>query len=347
MRTRLKDIARIAEVSIRTVSLALNGEGRMKTETRNRIVSLADKLEYRPNMAARGLRMRKTFLIGAVFPYLNVSFFNRIIGGIEERCFEKKFDLLISRPPESEIPANRGAFSAGTLDRLVSRKVDGIIASPNPAVYTPFRTIVDAGIPLLQVMTRVPGLSAPFIGVDNELGGRLATQHLIDLGHHAIGFLSSSYKNYIEIQDRYRGFLKALIANGVHADPERISVEAGTLLDVGAARAGTEKLLGGMPELTAIFAPTDYAAVGAIQACLAMGKRVPEDVSVIGYDDVEIAFHQITHPLSTIAQPKEELGKMAFDALFELMATGSAADRLIEPELIVRSTTGKRKGAEA
>lgn len=330
----LKEIAALAGVSIRTVSLALQGEGRMTGETRERVAGIARSLNYLPNLAAKGLRMRRSFLIGAVFPYLNVSFFNRALGGIEERCFEKGFEILISSPPGA---ASRGA---GGLDRLIARKVDGIIAVPELGAYAEYGRIVDAGIPLLQVLTRIPGLPAPFIGVDNALGGRIATRHLVSLGHRVIGFLESSVEGYAAIEQRYSGYLEALLEGGIKAEPERLRIKAGDLLDIEEARAAAAVLLARVPEMTAIFAPTDYAALGAIKACGAAGKRVPQDVSVIGFDDIEIAGCQIEHPLSTVAQPKEELGRLAFDALLELMTSGAARDRLMEPALVARSTTG-------
>ena len=341
--TTLKDIARIAGVSIRTVSLAVSGEGRMTDETRSRILTIARNLSYHPNLAAKGLRMSKSFLIGAVFPFLNVSFFNRILGGIEQRCFENGFDILISSPPPDQNldllePGNPPSRS---LDRFIARKVDGIIASPTPSSYVPYRGIIDAGIPLLQVMTRIPGLAAPFIGVDNELGGRIATRHLINLGHRVIGFLGSSLGEYPEITQRYQGYLKAFVENGICVDPESVRMEAGTLLDVEIACAATNSLLAKVPAMTAIFAPTDYAALGAIRACQEAGKRVPEDISVIGFDDIEVATYQIEHPLTTIAQPKEELGRMAFDMLNELMRTGKSMDRIMAPVLVERATTGR------
>jgi len=340
--TTLKDIARIAAVSIRTVSLAISGEGRMTEETRSRILKIAQELNYHPNLAAKGLRLSRSYLIGAVFPYLNVSFFNRIIGGIEQRCFANGFDILVaSPPPDDRIEGpDAAALLSRTLDRLIARKVDGIIAAPSSVSYAPYRKILDAGIPLLQVMTRVPGLPAPFIGVDNEQGGRIATRHLIDLGHRVIGFLDSSLDGYVEISQRYQGYLKAFVESGIRIDPESVSAKAGTLLDVEAARKAALGLLARTPSITAIFAPTDYAALGAIRACRDSGRKVPGDVSVIGFDDIEMASYQVDHPLTTIAQPKEELGNLAFDTLSEMMNSRPVKDILMPPFLVERSTTG-------
>jgi LacI family transcriptional regulator len=345
--TTLKDIARIAGVSIRTVSLAVSGEGRMTDETRSRILGIARELNYHPNLGAKGLRMSRSFLIAAVFPYLNISFFNRIIGGIEQRCYEDGFDILIASPPPTEGRDVSGAEAppSRSLNRLIARKVDGIVASPTPDSFVAYQAILDAGIPLLQVMTRIPGLPSPFLGVDNELGGRIATRHLIELGHRVIGFLDSSFENYVEIAQRYQGYLKAFVENGIRIDPESVCVKAGTLLDIQTACSATRTLLARSPSMTAIFAPTDYAALGAIRACREAGKRVPQDVSVLGFDDIEIASNQIDLPLTTIAQPKEELGRMAFDVLRELMTEGRAADRVLAPVLVERSTTAKASGS--
>jgi DNA-binding LacI/PurR family transcriptional regulator len=339
--TTLKDIARIAGVSIRTVSLAVSGDGRMTDETRARILGIARELNYQPNLAAKGLRMSRSFLIAAVFPYLNISFFNRIIGGIEQRCYEEGFDILIASPPPMEGQQEPGVEPrpSRSLNRLIARKVDGIIASPTPDSYVAYKAITDAQIPLLQVMTRIPSLPSPFLGVDNELGGRIATRHLIELGHKVIGFLDSSFENYVEVAQRYQGYLKAFVENGIRIDPESVCAKAGTLLDIGLACTATRELLARSPAMTAVFAPTDYAALGAIRACREAGKRVPQDISVVGFDDIEIASNQIDLPLTTIAQPKEELGRLAFDMLRELMAEGEPEDRVLAPVLVERSTT--------
>ena len=341
-RATLKDIAKLAGVSPRAVSMVLNEQGRISRETRKRVMEIAGELNYQPNMMAKGLRKKKTFLIAAVFPYISVSFFNRILKGLEERCAQHRYDLLIgnstinyasSAPSEEQIDDN-----SEVLRRMINRNVDGIICSPHPKMHGVFDEIIQKGTPLIQLMTRIPGLNLPFVGVDNERGGYLAARHLIDLGHRNIGFLSSIYREYEEVQLRYRGYLRALIQKGITLDTE--DYEEACDLTVGGSAEAVKRLLGRRPETTAIFAATDYAALGAIRGCLELGLRVPEDISVVGYDDLDIARFQLLYPLSTVAQPKEEIGWAGFDALNRLIdGESDVQDHYLEPELMVRRTS--------
>lgn len=332
-RTTLKDIATVVGVSPRAVSAALNGTGRVSPQLRDRIHQVAKELHYRPNVLARGLVQNRTYLLGAVFPYANVSFFNDIISGIEERCTQMEYDLLLGNANlleyEDESPA---------IERMLNRGVDGILCAPDYREIAVFRKLEREGPPTVQVMTRIHESKLPFVGVDNRKGGRIACSHLIELGHRKIGFLSATRHHYAEVEDRYEGYLQTLIQNGIQLDTERYT-EASDLSVEGGERAA-EALIQRNPEMSAIFAPTDYAAVGALRAGLKAGKRIPEELSVIGYDDLSIAANQIAYPISTISQPKREVGYAVFDILSRMIQGERPGDILMEPKLIARTTTG-------
>lgn len=332
-RTTLKDIAAVVGVSARAISAALNGTGRVSPEVRTRIQQVAKEMHYRPNILARGLVQNKTFLLGAVFPYANVSFFNDIISGIEERCTQMEYDLLLGNAnlldDKDEHPA---------LMRMINRGVDGILCSPDYREIGLFRQLEKEGPATIQVMTRIPDSSLPFVGVDNKKGGLIATTYLIELGHQNIGFLTAKRCHYAEIEDRYSGYLKALIQSGIQLDTDAYTQTSDLTVEGGKEAAA--QLLRRNPNLTAIFAPTDFAAVGAIRACLEAGRRIPQDVSVIGFDDLSLAEHQVVYPLTTIAQPKREVGLAAFDSLSKMLAGEQPPDVTMSPELKIRSTTG-------
>ncbi len=337
-RVTLKDIAEAVGVSSRAVSYALNDTGRLSAELRRRIRRVAGEMNYQPNIMARGLVQKKTYLLGALFPYVRVSFFNEIISGIERSCTDHGYDLLLGNASFLHTPDESHALS-----RLMNRNVDGILCAPDPRAYALFRPFVEGRLPVVQVMTRVPDLGLPFVGVDNEYGGYVATRHLIELGHRRIAFLASNRSWYAEINDRYGGYVRALLEAGVRMDLERYRATCDLTLE-GAMRA-TGDLLSGAPETTAIFAPTDHAAIGAIRACLEAGLSVPEDCSVVGYDDLELAELQIGYPLTTIAQPKERVGVLAFD-LFRRALEGKPVESiLLRPELVLRRTTGPPRDA--
>ena len=331
-RPTLKDIAAALGVSSRAVSYALNDTGRLSVALRQRIRRVAAEMNYQPNIMARGLVQKKTYLLGALFPYARVSFFNAIISGIERACTDHGYDLLLG---------NASLLSASeeprALGRLVNRNVDGILCAPDPRAYALFRPFTTGRIPVVQVMTRIHDLDLPYVGVDNEYGGYLATRHLIELGHRHIAFLGSNRSWYAEINDRYGGYTRALLETGVRIDLTRYRITCDLTPD-GAMRA-TDDLLANVPRTTAIFAPTDHAAIGAIRACLKAGRRVPEDCSVVGYDDLELAALQIGYPLTTVAQPKERVGVLAFDLFQSALAQRPVESMLLRPELVVRSTT--------
>ena len=332
-RTTLKDIDEVVGVSTRAVSAALNGTGRVSAELRERIQAVARQMKYRPNLQARGLVQQRSYLLGTVFPYANVSFFNDIISGIEERCTQAGYDMLLGNANLLHEKDEKRALS-----RMIGRGVDGIICAPDYREIDLFSQLEEHGPPTIQVMTRIPQSGLPFIGVDNTYGGYLATKHLLELGHTRIGFLASSRVHYSEIEDRYAGFLRALVEKGVQLDIEAHTTK--TELTVAGGYEATKVLLKRNPGVTAIFATTDYAAIGSVRAIIELGLRVPEDISVIGYDNLSIAEHQIIHSLSTIAQPKREIGIQAFDMLEAVLSGKQPEDLIMKPSLVIRATTG-------
>ena len=340
-RITMKDIAAEVGVSVQSVSQALNRTGRLRPETRSRILDAAARLNYRPNILARGLRNSRSYLLGVIFPFLNDSFFSRILGGIEDSSRRFHYDILIGNSfidysQSPDLDCLRKA-EVEVLERMVNRGVDGIIGTPNPRIPEVYEKLTGSGVPFFQLMKRVPGLEAGFLGVDNVEGGRMAAGHLLSLGHERIGFLQTEFSDYEEIKDRGTGYLKALIARGIVLDTDRF--EDCSDLSFRGAGSSARRLAERNPDMTALFAPTDMAALGAIRALTEAGKRIPEELSVIGYDNLELAAYQVSHPLTTVAQPKEELGRKAFELLQEQIETGETRNLLMPPKLVVRATT--------
>ncbi|MBL7006490.1 MAG: LacI family DNA-binding transcriptional regulator [Spirochaetia bacterium] len=333
-RITIKDIAKRANVSPRSVSLALNNEGRLSSATRENILKIAKEMDYQPNILARGLVNQKTYMIGVVLPYLTNSFFTNIISDIEERCLADGYDILLGNS-SSTIKSEKGS-----IERMVNRRVDGIICCPDPRYFEFYNKLLGTGIPLIQIMTHIKGIDAKSLLVDDEEGGFLATNHLLELGHEKIGFVSFHEDYYEEIQLRGQGFRRALVKNGISLDLERFEMPSDLTIKGGYDAA--VKLLQKNPDITAIFSSTDLAALGVIEACLDVGKRVPEDISVVGYDDIDFASLQIRYPLTTIAQPKDQIGALAFEMLKSLIAGNQPESILLKPELVVRKTTGQK-----
>jgi len=336
-RVTIKDIAREVGVSAHSVSLALNNQGRISQPVRQKILETADRMNYRPNILARGLAQGRTYLLGFICPAIHESFFASILSGIEEKCTRKGYDVILGNAFGRDIKTE-----ADALARIRDRKVDGIIAVPDPRAYSVYEPLVKEGIPFVQIMTRIPGLNAPTLSVDNELGGYIATRHLIELGHTNIGFIDTDIPFYEEISRRQQGFTRALLSLEKPVDLEKLSVTCGNLIDIDCARESAKKMLMNNKKITAVFAPTDHAAIGTINACLELGKRVPEDISVIGFDDIDLAHYQIMRPLTTISQPKQEQGHVAFEMIEQLIKGEQIENKVIKPTLIERTTTARR-----
>jgi LacI family transcriptional regulator len=189
-----------------------------------------------------------------------------------------------------------------SLERLIYRRVDGIISFPDRRVMKIYQKILDNQIPLIQIFRSIPELPCPFIKVDNLQGTYDAACYLFDKGIEDIGFLKYANNKFDEAADRYRGYQKALEERNRKADPEKLSVPCD--LTVQGGYEASMKLLRAAPKLGAILAATDYAALGCMRACLEKKKKIPEEISIIGFDDMEFAAFQGYRPLSTVRQPR-------------------------------------------
>ena len=339
-RATIKDIATEVGVSARTVSMVLNNQGRISQSTRERVIEVAKRLNYQPNILARGLVNQRTYLIGVVVPYLTSSFFTTIMSGIEERCMDQGYDIILgnsSSGPTSEKDA---------IQRMVNRKVDGIICAPDPRYFEFYQGLLDTGLPIVEIMTHVKGSSAVSVLVDDVQGGYLAGRHLLDLGHRKIGFVSYVEEFYEEIRLRREGLRNALLEQGVPVNRE--PYETSSDLTPEGTRSAVRELLSRAPDMTALLVPTDMAAIGAIRACIDSGRRVPEDISVVGYDDIDVARYQIQYQLTTVSQPKEQVGRIAFDIIHALIEKSGPSDGVVlQPSLVVRSTTAAVRTEDA
>jgi LacI family transcriptional regulator len=337
--TTIKDIAARAGVSLRTVSLVMNESGRISEATRKRVLEIATAMNYRPNPIAQSLVNRRTYLFGVNFPYLDVSFNHAIIAGMERKCVELDYELLLSSNKfssfsymENDIP-----IMEKSLDRLVYRRVDGIVSVPDIRAIKSYREIVANDIPLLQILRNIPDLPCPSILVNNEGGMYLAVKYLLDRGLRKIAFLHYGDTKFQEAANRYRGYLEAFQEQGIMADFDRLVLACDLTFQGGIDAA--RRLLQINPGLEAIVAATDYAALGAMRACVEAGKNIPGDISVIGFDDMDFAFFQGHRTLSTVRQPKEQLGMLAAEYLYRMVREERISSLVLEPELIIRESS--------
>ena len=328
---RIQDVAKLADVSTATVSRALATPERVSPEARARVLEAIAKTGYVPNPAARTLRSQKTYMVLVVLPDLSNTFFSKILRGIEETLFEAGYGMIISDldgSPEKE--AHFAAFTAaGRVDGAIL--LNGhLFGQSREAEGQPARI----KIPLVAVCEAIPGADIPQIEIDNRAAAYGMTQHLASLGHRSIAYVSGPASNILE-RERFQGFKDGLGAAGLPFDPALVlagdyTIEAGV-------RAGQE-LVARSTRPTAVFCTSDEMAIGLMRTLFSAGLRVPEDISVAGFDDIEFAA-VAEPPLTTIHQPRRELGQAAASALIELLQGRPSPKRIrLETELVIRDS---------
>jgi LacI family transcriptional regulator, repressor for deo operon, udp, cdd, tsx, nupC, and nupG len=331
---RIQDVARLADVSTATVSRALANPERVSSEAKARVFDAIAKVGYVPNPAARTLRSQKSNMVLVVLPNLDNTFFSKILRGIEETLFDAGYGMIIGDldgSPEKE--AHFAAFAAaGQVDgalllngHLFGQTRDG----HGPAMRTT--------VPLVALCEAIPGADIPPIEVDNREAARGMTEYLASLGHRRIAYLCGPSENVLE-RERIQGYREGLQNAGLPLDPGLIwpgdyTLEAGF-------RAG-RALVAGELRPSAVFCSNDEMAIGFMQALAAVGVKVPDDISVAGFDDIELA--ALVQPsLTTVRQPRREIGRTAALVLVDLLQGRSAPPLVrLQTELVVRSSTAR------
>lgn len=326
----LKEIAQILGLSVKAVSTGLNNTGRLAPETRKRIQETAWRMGYTPNVAARALVTHRSNFVGVVMPFLNSSFFSNIIAGIEEVAGQNDFTLLLDSFSSDPIHQQR------TLARLIQRGVDGMILYPQKNCLHLTKQICAMGVPIVQIMNWFDELGESAVMVDNFNGGRNAARHLVGLGHTRIGLIGHDSESS-ELIRRRQGFES--IIDEYQLSDSLIKTDA-VLSVAGGCQAGYT-ILTQTPAPTAIFACSDAAALGVMQTALSLKLRIPEDLSVLGFDDLELAARQLVYPLTTMAQPKEQIGRLAAEMLLQLLHGTKTPPVMLTAPLIVRNTTSR------
>lgn len=324
----IKDVARHAGVAPSTVSNFLTGNARVSDPTSKRIQEAIDELGYIPNMAARSLRVNQTHTIGLIVPDISNPFFSEIVRAIGHVSQRLKYTLLLC---DSASDANR---EKELLENLLRQRVDGILMIHTGLRDDYLHIANQASRPIVFVDRAVEG--GVNIVTDNAAGGRLAARHLLGLGHRRIGVLAGD-AHVGNVQNRLQAFQDELAAQSCHIEPEHFITGAQTF-ETG--RDVTLLLQTPQPP-TAIFATNDIIALGAWRTLVEQHVSIPQDVSLIGYDNIDMT--NIAVPsLTTIGQDKYEMGRQAVLALLNMVKnkeTAPAKTTCITPQLIVRNST--------
>lgn len=326
------DVAREAGVSTATVSYVVNNGPRpVAPETRRRVLETIRKLNYKPNSIARNLRRQRTSALALIIPDNLNPFFAEVSRGVEKVAIENGYTVMLCHSdyqPERE---------RQYVDVLRAERVAGVIWFPATVNREVANQLSEYGVPCVILDGEIPGSICPSVQADNWRGGYLAARHLLELGHSRMGYIARPFESH-QTQERINGLQAALREYSVSEDQVLIA-RGGFRLEEG--KAAAEHLLGMDPDLTAILGYNDMMAIGAMRAIYERGLRVPEDISVVGFNDIPQA--AFTYPsLTTIRQPKFEMGMRGVRQLLDLiegkvLSTGTAT--ILEVELIVREST--------
>ncbi|WP_457443946.1 LacI family DNA-binding transcriptional regulator [Roseateles sp. P5_E4] len=327
----IKDVARVAGVSVATVSRALNGAENVLPHTRQRIVEVARELRYSPSGAARSLITRRTDTIGALLPDLHGEFFSELIRGIDQAARARGLHLLLS---SSHDDANEAAAAL----RAMNGRVDGLIVMSPHADDDFLSQNLPPALPAVLLNSGVRGASQRVFAVDNFGGARAMTEHLVRSGRRRIAFLGGPQANF-EARERERGY-RAGLAVGAEA-----WLLEGDFSEAGGQRAAAELLAlpaGQRPD--AVFAANDIMAIGLLGALQAGGVRLPEDIALAGFDDIPIARY-VSPALTTMHVPIAALGGQALDALADTLERNAtdAGATVMPVQLVVRRSCGSAK----
>ncbi|MDY5611714.1 LacI family DNA-binding transcriptional regulator [Dysosmobacter sp.] len=331
-RATIKDVAALAGVSAATVSRALDDRPEISDETKERVRSACAQLGYVPNAAARGLAGHATNTIGLVLPDISNPYFSGMATAIEETAAAHGYRVFLSnslRKEERELRA---------IENLMARQVDGILVNPvSPESHLRGREVL-SGLPCVYLGANHDG-NCSYVMTDNEAGAYAAARYLIRLGHRDILFLGGRTTSRTR-ERRIRGFRRALAEAGLEGRELPAPPDV-TLMRQWSYETALELLKGSLPD--AIFAYSDMTALKVMEAAEERGIRIPEDLSMVGYDNIAFGALPRIH-LTTVSQHKYRQGQIAVERLLEKIGGSEAytAD-ILEPELIIRSTCVKKR----
>lgn len=314
--TTIKDVAKKAGVSIATVSRVINGNTNVRTQTRENVTRAIEELNYTPSAIAQGLQKKETKTIGVIFPDASSYYFAEIIRGINRFLRQHSYQVVVSSSHDAEDEAK-------TFFTLVNgRQVDGVILMM-PSIHN--AEVINSQIqdlPAVLLNTEINTLDSVTLVIDNYQGAFEATIHLIEHGHTDIGFIHGSKHNY-DSEERYRGYLDALEEAGITPNEEFES--RGQFVE----NSGFEAALAMMeqPERpTAIFAANDAMAIGAIEAAKRLSLHIPDDVAIIGFDDISTA-RFVSPSLTTVNVPVLKIGQLAGEYLLKQIRDEAEEER--------------------
>lgn len=329
----VKDVAAAAGVSLGTVSNVLNRPDRVSAATRERVEQAMRELGFVRNESARQLRAGRSRTLAYVMLDATNPFFTDVARGIEEAAEAQDMSVFLCNSD------SRAERESTYLERLEQQRVQGILVTPVDPAHPSLGEVAERGTPVVVVDRVGPGAEHCSVAVDDVLGGRLAVEHLLDTGHERIAFVGGP-DSIGQVRDRLAGARAAMEAAG--RSPDDLVVVTTEALTVAEGRRAGERIMGlaRASRPTAAFCANDLLALGLLQQCVSLGARVPRDLAIVGYDDIDFAAAAAV-PLTSVRQPRRDLGRTAAELLID--EAGNPDHRhqqvLFTPELVARAST--------
>jgi len=332
MPVTIRDVARAAGVSTATAARALGGYGHASPAARRKVNESARELGYRPNVVARALVSRATTTVGLVVGDIENPFFAAAARGLADVMDAHGYTVLLANADEDAGRERRA------VDALRARQVDGMVVVPAPGASPEhLAELVTAGVPLVLLDRAVVGVAADSVLVRNVAGARAAVAHLAGLGHRRIGVVSDS-PEITSSAERIQGYRQALRAAAITPEPGLISIGGPTRDD---GEAAALRLLDRPDRPTAVFTANNFMTVGALRAARSLGLRIPEDVALVGFDDLDWTT-LVQPPVTVVRQPVADLGRVAGERLLRRLEGDAGPPKRIrlDANLIVRGSCG-------
>ncbi|MEX0778933.1 MAG: LacI family DNA-binding transcriptional regulator [Balneolales bacterium] len=328
----LHEVAKKAGVSIATVSRVLNNSTKVNIETRKKVQDAVNELGYQPSRVAQRMRYQKghSKLLGLIIPDIQNAYYSSIVRGVEDVAYKKNYALILCNSDED------AAKEKFYLEVLKSESADGVILPPIHEQGKLIGELVKNGLPIICVDRRLANLIVDTVVVDNHKGAYDATSELIKLGHRRIGFISSM-PHFSSFKERRRGYEDALTAHGIPVNEDYIRL--GDQRKPESGRIFAHELLKLKQKPTAFFVSNNLMTLGAIEAIHQKNLKIPDDISIIGFDDLPWA-KSINPPLTVVRQPGYEMGRRAAEMFFQRIdePDRELAMVLLEPKLVVRDS---------
>lgn len=333
----IKDIAKKAGVAISTVSHVINDTKFVSSQNREKVTKAIKELNYRPNILARSLRTKKTKTVAVITPDISQPFFAQTIRGMEEAARKRRYTLIIGCTFYDPKEEKSQTYS------FLDQSIDGLVFFCGYDDYSHIEDVFDHNIPIVAADRLFRGLDIPSVHIDNHQAMIEAITYLHRLGHERIGYITFDYEKQRSARERYEGYCLGLERNGLEYNPDYVIIENSLRLD---ELKGTYELLRRLSrkeKMPTVFATlADFLAIATIKALKDSGFRVPEDISILGFNN-EVISEFSDPPLTTVKQPKKVMGKIAMDLLIDMIEGKRIKEKevILPTELIIRGSVSK------